>query len=99
MRNALLVSLRYDKNAGVRLKALEGLQHYVGQDQRVRDAVLEALMHDSDAEVRTTAIGMLEPVQADSSVREVLRTVSTQDENPYIRTASYQALQGAADIQ
>jgi hypothetical protein len=99
IRSALLVSLRYDKNAGVRLKALEGLQHYVGQDQRVRDAVLEALMHDSDAKVRTTAIGLLEPVQADSSVREVLRTVSTQDENPYIRTASYQALQGAADIQ
>jgi len=99
IRSALLVSLRYDKNAGVRMKALEGLQHYVGQDQRVRDAVLEALMHDSDAKVRTTAIGMLEPVQADSSVREVLRTVSTQDENPYIRTASYQALQGAADIQ
>lgn len=99
IRNALLVSLRYDKNADVRLKALEGLQRYVGQDQHVRDAVLEALMHDSDAAVRTTAIGMLEPVQADSSVREVLRTVSTQDVNPYIRTASYQALQGAADIQ
>ena len=99
IRNALLVSLRYDKNSGVRLKALEGLQHYVGQDQHVRDAVLEALMHDPDAEVRTEAISMLEPVQADSSVREVLRTVSTQDENPYIRTASYQALQGAADIQ
>jgi hypothetical protein len=99
IRNALLVSLRYDKNAGVRMKALEGLQHYVGQDQRVRDGVLEALMHDSDAKIRTKAIGMLEPVQADSSVREVLRTVSTQDENPYIRTASYQALQDAADIQ
>ena len=99
IRSALLVSLRYDKNAGVRLKALEGLQNYVGQDKRVRDAVLAALMHDSDPEVRTTAIGMLEPVQADSSVREVLRTVSTQDVNPYIRTASYQALQGAADIQ
>ena len=99
IRSALLVSLRYDKNAGVRLKALEGLQHYVGQDQRVRDGVLETLMHDSDARIRTMAIGMLEPVQADSSVREVLRTVSTQDDNPYIRTASYQALQGAADIQ
>ncbi len=99
IRSALLVSLRYDKNSGVRMKALEGLQHYVGQDQRVRDGVLEALMHDSDAKVRTAAIGMLEPVQADSSVREVLRTVSTQDQNPYIRTASYQALQGAADIQ
>jgi 2-phosphoglycerate kinase len=38
-------------------------------------------------------------VQADSSVREVLRTVSTQDVNPYIRNASFQALQGAPDIQ
>lgn len=99
IRSALLVSLRYDKNPGVRLKALEGLQRYIGQDQRVRDAVLEALMHDENAQVRTTAIDMLEPVQADSSVREVLRTVSTQDENPYIRTASFQALQGAPDIQ
>jgi hypothetical protein len=99
IRSALLVSLRYDKNADVRLKALEGLQHYVAQDQRVRDAVLEAIMHDSSADVRTEAIGMLEPVQADSSVREVLRTVSTQDVNPYIRTASFQALQGTADIQ
>jgi hypothetical protein len=99
IRNALLVSLRYDKNAAVRLKALGGLQRYVGQDQRVRDGVLEALMHDSSAQVRTAAIGLLEPVQSDSSVRQVLRTVSTQDENPYIRTASYQMIQGAADIQ
>ena len=53
----------------------------------------------TSAQVRTAAIGLLEPVQSDSSVRQVLRTVSTQDENPYIRTASYQALQGAADIQ
>jgi HEAT repeats len=99
IRNALLVSLRYDKSPSVRLKALGGLQRYVDQDQRVRDGVLEALMHDQSAQVRTAAIGLLEPVQSDSSVREVLRTVSTQDENPYIRTASYQALQGAADIQ
>jgi 2-phosphoglycerate kinase len=38
-------------------------------------------------------------VQSDSSVRKVLRTVATQDANPYIRTASYNALQNAADIQ
>ena len=94
-----MVSLRYDKDAGVRMKALEGLQRYIGQDRRVRDAVLEALMHDSDAQVRTAAIGLLEPVQSDSSVRTVLRTVSTQDANPYIRTASYQALQSVGDIQ
>jgi 2-phosphoglycerate kinase len=71
----------------------------VSQDQRVRDAVLESLMTDSSANVRSAAIGLLQPVQSDSSVRQVLRTVSTQDENPYIRTASYQALQGAGDIQ
>ncbi len=99
IRGKLMVALRYDNDPGVRLTALEGLQRYVGQDRRVRDAVLEALMHDSDAEVRTAAIGLLEPVQSDSSVRQVLRTVSTQDENQYIRTASYQALQGAGDIQ
>lgn len=99
IRGKLMVALRYDKDAGVRLKALEGLQRYVQQDRRVRDAVLEALMHDKDAGVRTATIGLLEPVQSDSSVRQVLRVVSTQDENPYIRTASTQALQGAGDIQ
>ena len=99
IRNALLVSLRYDKSPSVRLKALGGLQRYVGEDQRVRDGVLEALMNDQSAQVRTAAISLLVPVQSDSSVRQVLRTVSTQDANPYIRTASYQALQGAADIQ
>jgi len=99
IRGALLVSLRYDKSPAVRLKALAGLEPYVSQDQRVRDAVLESLMNDGSATVRSAAIGLLQPVQSDSSVRRVLRTVSTQDENPYIRTASYQALQGEGDIQ
>ena len=99
VRSALVVSLRYDKDASVRLKALGGLSRYVDKDQRVRDAVLESLMHDPSASVRKQAIALLEPVQTDSSVRQVLRTVATQDENPFIRTASYQALQGAADIQ
>jgi hypothetical protein len=99
IRHALMVSLRYDPDASVRMKALEGLQEYVGQDQHVRDAVLEAVMHDQDAQVRQTAIGVLEPVQSDSSVRQVLRTVAAQDANPFIRTASFNALQSAADIQ
>jgi len=99
IRSALLVSLRYDKSPAVRLKALTGLEPYVTQDQHVRDAILEALMHDGSANVRSAAISLLQPVQSDSSVRQVLRTVSTQDDNPYIRTASYQALQGAGDFQ
>ncbi len=98
-RDALMVSLRYDKSPAVRLKALEGLQPYIGEDQRVRDAVLESLMRDSNAEVRTHAIGMLEPVEGDSSVRRVLHTVSTQDANPYIRNASMQALGSVDGLQ
>src|SRR5271154_6720786 len=33
IRHALMVSLRYDPDAGVRMKALEGLQRFVAQDQ------------------------------------------------------------------
>ena len=99
IRNVLMERMLYDKSPAVRLKALEGLKPYVAQDQRVRDAVLEALMHDTNSNVKMRAIGLLEPVQSDSSVRQVMRTVSTTDENPYIRTVSTQVLQGAADIQ
>lgn len=99
VRVALMTRLRYDSDAGVRRTALEGLERYVDQDKMVRDAVLECLMHDKSASLRKAAIGMLVPVQSDSSVRQVLRTVSTQDENPYIRTASFEALQGADGFQ
>jgi HEAT repeats len=99
IRATLVSSLRYDKSPAVRLKALNGLQPYVAQDERVRNAVLDALMYDKSADVRTQAISMLTPVQADSSVRQVLRTVSSQDVNPAIRNASFQVLQGSANIQ
>jgi hypothetical protein len=99
VRNGLLVSLRYDKNPNVRLAALQGLQPYVAEDQRVRDAVLDALAHDPNERIRTQAISLLQPVESDSSVRQVMRTVSTTDANPYIRTVSTHALAGTADIQ
>lgn len=99
VRDALLVSLRYDHDAGVRLKALGGLERYIDKDRRVRDAVLEAMLHDKSANVRSNAVDMIGPVQSDSGVRQVLRTVSTKDDNPYIRNASYEALQGTAGIE
>ena len=52
IRDALMVALRYDKSEAVREKALEGLQPYVAEDMRVRDAVLEALLNDSDPRIR-----------------------------------------------
>ncbi len=99
IRNALMVALRYDHDATVRRKALEGLEPYIGADMRVRDAILEALLHDRDAGVRTEAIGLLEPVEADSSVREVLETLASQDQNPHIRTVSRQYLDQVSQIQ
>jgi Putative zinc-finger len=99
IRNALMVALRYDRDATVRRKALEGLEPYIGVDMRVRDAILEALLHDRDATVRTEAIGLLEPVEADSSVREVLQTLASQDQNPHIRLVSRQYLEQAPQTQ
>jgi hypothetical protein len=56
-------------------------------------------MNDADPRVRTQAIGLLEPVQADSSVREVLHTVAIRDDNPEIRTASRQVLDQIPQVQ
>ncbi len=99
IRDALMVALRYDRDEGVRLKALEGLQPYVAEDVRVRDAVLEALLNDGDPRIRTAAINMLEPVDADTSVRQVLHTVANSDRNPHIRLVSRQALSHVPDFQ
>ena len=99
VRKALLVALRYDKSPDVRLTALNGLEPYVAEDMRVRDAVLEALMKDSDAAVRSRAIELLEPVEDDSSVREVLHTVASEDDNPHIRTVSREVLDQLPQVQ
>jgi hypothetical protein len=92
VREALVYALRYDQNPGVRLKALDGLKSYVKDDVHVRDAVLEALMHDTNAGVRSEAISLLDPVKADSSVRDTLRVLSERDSNQYIRNESRRIL-------
>jgi hypothetical protein len=99
IRKALLVALRYDKDSGVRLNALKGLKRYVAEDMGVRDGVLEALLDDPDATVRSRAIELLHPVEADSSVREVLHTVASEDDNPHIRTVSQEVLDQSPHIQ
>jgi hypothetical protein len=99
IRQALMVSLRYDRDAGVRQKALEGLQPYVSEDVDVRNAVLTALLNDSDPRIRTAAISILEPVEADASVRQALRSVASSDRNPRIRSVSRQVLSRVTEIQ
>ena len=99
IRDALMVALRYDKSAKVREKALEGLEPYVAEDVRVRDSVLETLLNDSDPAIRTAAINLLAPVEADTSVRQVLYSVSNSDDSPQIRDVSRQVLSRVPEIQ
>jgi hypothetical protein len=99
IREALMVALLHDKSAKVREKALHGLEPYVAQDMRVRDAVLEALLNDSDPDIRIAAIGLLGPDEADTSVRQVLYSVSNSDQSPQIRDVSRQVLSQVPEIQ
>jgi hypothetical protein len=99
LRDALMIALRYDGSAQVRQKALEGLQPYVSEDVQVRDALLEALMNDPDAQIRAHAIAMLTPVDADTSVRQVLSTVAEQDQDSHVRNASRLMLERVSEIQ
>ncbi len=99
IREALMVALRYDRSAKVRQKALEGLEPYVADDVRVRDAVLEAVLNDNDPAIRTAAIGLLEPVDADTSVRQVLYSVSNSDQSPQIRNVSREVLSQVPETQ
>lgn len=99
VRDALMMALRYGQDADVRAKAIEGLEPLVAEDVRVRNAILEALLNDSDPRIRTISISVLGPVEGDTSVREVLYSVSNTDENPQIRNVSRQMLSRMPEIQ
>jgi len=75
------------------------LAPYVASDTRVRDAALEALLNDSDPRIRSEAVNILGPVEADTSVRQVLHSVANFDQNPHIRTVSREVLSRVPEIQ
>jgi len=86
IREALVVSLRFDKNPGVRLAVLDGLKGYVRGDFRVRDALVEALIHDINPGVRTKALDLLNPALTDTSVHEALKMLAEHDKDDFIRS-------------
>ena len=99
VRNALMSALAGDKAPQVRREALAGLEPFIAQDTEVRDAVLAALMSDPSASVRAEAVHLLQPVDVDSSVRQVLNTVAFHDGDPVIRSASLAALRAVPQVQ
>jgi hypothetical protein len=98
IREALIGSLRYDTNPGVRLKSLEALGPFVKEDVAVRDAVVEALLHDSNPGVRTEALQMLQPVKADGTVRMALQYLADKDKDTAIRRQSRAMLASLPEI-
>jgi hypothetical protein len=70
----------------VRLKSLDALGNYVKEDTNVRDAVLRALVNDSNQGVRIEALRLIEPVKADGSVRGVLMALAGKDQSQYIKS-------------
>jgi anti-sigma factor RsiW len=98
VRGAMMYALRYDSNPGVRLKALDSLGPLVKEDVRVRNVILEALLNDNNPGVRTEAIHLLQPVRADSSVREVLQRLAQREENQYIRSQARAVLAEMPEI-
>jgi Putative zinc-finger len=98
VREALIYALRYDQNPGVRLKVLDGLKAYVKDDVHVRDAVLEALLHDNNAGVRIAAINLLDPVKADTSVRDTLKYLADRDANKFISSEARRILASTPNL-
>lgn len=98
-RATLIAALRGNSDPAVREVALEGLEPYVTEDLRVRNAILRALLNDRDERIRSASIQLLEPIDADTSVRQVLYSVSTSDANPQIRNVSRQVLSRMPEIQ
>jgi hypothetical protein len=94
--DALISAVKFDKNPGVRKQALEALEQY-SSNSKVKEALLDVLMHDESSGLRIAAINILtkrdgEMIQKDSALLKVLRTTLTNDNNNYIRLRSQAVL-------
>jgi hypothetical protein len=96
VRDALIYAARHDRNAGVRLKAVEGLRRFA-EDPATRQNVAFVLQHDDNSEVRSQAIDLLAPTagsvelspELTGALQEIVR--SEQDDD-YVRARCMQLL-------
>jgi len=96
VRDALIYAARHDPNAGVRLKALEGLRHFV-DDPSTRENLAFVLQHDDNSDVRSQAIDVLAPAAGNVELSPELTgalqaIVRSEQDDDYIRTRSIQLL-------
>jgi HEAT repeats/Putative zinc-finger len=98
VRAALCHTVRNDRNAAVRLKALEALDG-AGPQDIVQQTLLDALVDDDNPGVRVEAINELRDLAAkgrvssdDGHMMSVLRERMQKDPNTYIRLQSAQVI-------
>jgi hypothetical protein len=101
VRDALVYTIRNDRNAAVRLKALEGLQSFISEAD-VRGALADVLSSDANPGMRIKAIDLLmqgldspqSPGQiVDPRMVGVLQEMIQREENPYMRQNAQRALE------
>jgi hypothetical protein len=87
VRDTLVFALRHDQNAGVRLKAMEGLKP-LARDPEVRAALASALLNDENPGVRTQAIDALTAgpgLSVDRDIVGTLQELMLHENNAYVR--------------
>ena len=90
IREVLLNALAHDANAGVRLKALEGLKPLAG-DTAVRKTLAQVLLVDENPAVRMQVVDML-MTHRDDTVVGVLQGLVQREDNNSVRLKVEKAL-------
>ncbi len=90
VRNELVNLLLHDTNAGVRMKALEGLRPLSG-DTEVRKALLQVLLTDDNPALRVQAVDLITARSDDSSVG-MWQDIVQREDNDYVRRKLEQML-------
>jgi hypothetical protein len=98
VRDALLYALQ-DVNAGVRLKAMEGLKPFA-QTPEVRKALMNVLLRDSNAGMRKQAIDVLTQGMGETAGQTIdrdivgaLQELMNRESNAYLRQRSQRVLE------
>jgi len=90
IRNVLLNSLQHDPNAGVRLKALDGLKQFA-TDPETKQVLTHVLLTDSNPGVRSEVVDLLVQ-RPDDPMVGVLQELLSRENNGYIRQRCERAL-------
>jgi hypothetical protein len=96
VRDALVYAAQHDLNAGVRLKALDGLRHFA-DDPATRQSLAFVVEHDENPDVRSQAIDVLAPItgkmelslEMAGTLQEIARSEPNDD---YVRMRCMQLL-------